>query len=492
VNFSSALATPPVLFQHNVESELWRRQAALKPKWARELGFKLAKGVSWQVRDSLRRRRSPESFKAERATASTDADDDEQVEGRMKILWVKAGGLVPLDTGGKIRSYHIARELAHRHDVTLFTFYAAYSGDTHDELEGVFSRVVCHPLPIPAQRSWADYKEYARAFFSAYPHAIAKYCRPGVSADLRRLLGEEAFDAIVCDFVTPAALIPWEQGCPKILFTHNVEATIWRRHYQVAVNPLWKAVCFREYLAMAQFERLYLERATHVLTVSENDRDYFARFIPPSKITVIPTGVDVDYFQPQADREKSNTLVFTGSMDWLPNEDAVCYFAERILPLVRRQIPETTLQVVGRRPSKRLSALADRDRGVQVTGQVEDIRPYVREASVYVVPLRIGGGTRLKIFEAMAMGKAVVSTTVGAEGLPVQHGKNILLADDAEDFARQVIGLLENHEARTALGRAARELVEQKYSWASVAARFDEVFAKVVHRQPEVVPEGSQ
>jgi glycosyltransferase involved in cell wall biosynthesis len=178
-------------------------------------------------------------------------------------------------------------------------------------------------------------------------------------------------------------------------------------------------------------------------------------------------------------------------MDWLPNEDAVFYFAKRILPLIQQKIPETTLRVVGRRPSEHLRALGTRDGSVKVTGQVEDVRPHVQDASVYVVPLRVGGGTRLKIFEAMAMGKAVVSTSVGAEGLPVQHAKNIVIADDPEGFAREVVSLLHNDERRNDLGRAARELVEQHYSWACVAARFEHVLAKVVQRKPEAVSEQS-
>ena len=397
----------------------------------------------------------------------------------MRILWVKAGGLVPLDTGGKIRSYHILRELARRHEVTFFTFYPAHAGDVHHELERVFSDVVCCPLQIPAPRSSADYLEYARHLFSAYPHSMAKYYRPGVSERLQDTIEREGFDAIICDFVFAAGVIPWELACPKILFTHNVEAMIWQRHYQQARNPAWKAVCWREYRAMARAERLYAQRAERVLTVSEKDRDHFAGFIARSKITVIPTGVDVTYFRPSANGERPNTLVFTGSMDWLPNEDAVFYFVERILPLIRRRIADTSLWVVGRRPSERLCALAAKDGGVRVTGQVEDIRPYVRDASLYVVPLRIGGGTRLKIFEAMAMGKAVVSTSVGAEGLPVQHDENIILADGPEDFARCVVGLMKETEARIALGSSARRLVEQKYSWASVAAHFEGVLAEV-------------
>ncbi len=403
----------------------------------------------------------------------------------MKILWVKAGGLVPLDTGGKIRSYHLLKELARKHEVTFFTFYSAHPNDAHRQLERLFARVVCWPLRLPAVRSLADHAGYARHLFSHEPYAIGKYCRPEVRRGLGELLQAERYDIIVCDFVVAAGVIPWDLPCPKVLFAHNVEALIWQRHYQTTCNPLWKVVCWREYRAMARAERCYLQRADHVLSVSDTDRDFFAQYIDPAKITVIPTGVDVDYFRPTSGSERPNMLVFTGSMDWLPNEDAVFYFVHQILPRIRRHIPEVTLWVVGRSPSQRLQALAARDNGVQITGRVEDVRPYLREACVYVVPLRIGSGTRLKIFEAMATGKAVVATSVGAEGLPVKHGENIMLADEPEVFARRVITLLGKPVVRLGLGLAARQLVEQKHSWASSAAHFDAVLAMMVRKSSE-------
>jgi sugar transferase (PEP-CTERM/EpsH1 system associated) len=391
----------------------------------------------------------------------------------MKVLWVKAGGLVPLDTGGKILSYHVARELARRHDVTLLTFYAAQPHDAHPELAGLFSRVVYLPLKLPAPKSLAEGALYARRLFSAQPYGIAKYCQPQVGRLLRRLLQADVYEVIVCDGVVAAGVIPWELPTPKVLLAHNVEAQIWSRHRLVSRNPLWSLVCRRESLALRRAERFYLAQAQRVLTVSEADRDFFASFVDPGKISVMPTGVDVDYFRPSPGEEKAGALVFTGSMDWLPNEDAVFYFAEQILPHIRRAMPDVTLWVVGRRPSRRLQGLALRDGSVRLTGQVEDVRPYVRSASVYVVPLRVGSGSRLKIFEAMAMGKAVVSTTIGAEGLRVKHGKDIILADDPEEFAASVLKLLNNSAARAEVGQAARQLVERQYGWASSAACFD-------------------
>ena len=390
----------------------------------------------------------------------------------MKILWVKAGGLVPPDTGGKIRSYNILRELARQHSVTFFSFYAAHDGDRHPSLKDVFDRVIAVPLSLPKPKSSAELRDYIIRLFSSQPYGITKYCRPEVRRRLHELLKEETFDVIVCDFLSPAGVVPWDWPGPKVFFTHNVEAIIWRRHYEVAANPLWRAISWLEWRRMEAAERRYLQLADHVLTVSDTDRDTLASFVAPEKMTVIPTGVDVAYFQPMPVEEKPNSVVFIGSMDWLPNEDAILYFVEAIFPLIKQQCPEVSLEVVGRNPSQKLQALAEQEKSMRLTGWVEDIRPFVARAAMCIVPLRIGGGTRLKIFEAMAMGKAVISTTVGAEGLPVESGKDILLADTPNDFAQSVIGLLRDSHLRRRLGTGARSLVQENYSWGRVAETF--------------------
>jgi glycosyltransferase involved in cell wall biosynthesis len=400
----------------------------------------------------------------------------------MKILWVKSGGLVPLDHGGKIRSFQLARILAQFHDVSLFTFYPPTPNDEHTELKQIFSQVMCASIGIPERNGVSEYVAYARNLFSRRPYSMTKYCQPHVARQLRQHLQKESYDVIVCDFLVTAGIIPWDLPGPRVLFTHNVEAQIWERHYQVAQNPIWKAACYREFKTMTRMERHYLRRAEHVLAVSEADRRLFTRCISPSKISVIPTGVDVDYFRPTLDLEQPNSLVFTGSMDWLPNEDGVLYFADKILPLIRQDLPDIVLWVVGRRPSARLKSLAKQDLAVKVTGRVEDIRPHMARGSVYVVPLLVGGGTRLKIFEAMAMSKAIVSTSVGAEGLPVTSGKDIILSDEAGDFARQVIGLLRDPVKRREVGRSARQLVEGNYSWSSVGEQLSSVLQEVAHK----------
>jgi sugar transferase (PEP-CTERM/EpsH1 system associated) len=398
----------------------------------------------------------------------------------MKILWVKAGGLVPPDTGGKIRSYNILRELGRQHSVTFFSFYAAHDGDLHPALKNIFDQAICVPLNLPAPKGAAEMFGYGIRLFCSEPYGISKYCRPQVHRRLRALLKQETYDVILCDFVSAAGVIPWDSPIPKVLFTHNVEATIWRRHYEVATHPVWKAISLLEWRKMEAAELRYLRLADRVLTVSQTDRDAFSTFLNPAKMTVISTGVDVDYFHPVPVQASPNSLVFTGSMDWLPNEDAILYFVDAILPLIKQQRPEVSLEVVGRSPSRKLQALAKSEKSVRLTGWVEDIRPFIARGSICIVPLRIGGGTRLKIFEAMAMGKAVVSTSIGAEGLPVKSGENILLADTPKEFADSVISLLGDAQERQRLGSAARALVQDNYSWPKVAESFAHTLQELI------------
>ncbi len=237
---------------------------------------------------------------------------------------------------------------------------------------------------------------------------------------------------------------------------------------------------------MLRFERTALGRFDLVLAVSEADRDTFQRLYPDTLRTpahVVQTGVDTAYFAPAAAPERRAHLVFTGSMDWLPNEDGMQYFVRDILPRIRQVEPDATLSIIGRSPTPAVKRLAD-DAGIEVTGRVDDVRPHIAAGAVYVVPLRIGGGTRLKIFEAMAMGKAVVSTTVGAEGLPVTPGQNIVIADEPARFAQAVVHMIRDGDARRKIETEARRIVVERYDWAAVAQDFEDALTRAV-RAPD-------
>jgi sugar transferase (PEP-CTERM/EpsH1 system associated) len=399
----------------------------------------------------------------------------------MNILWIKADLLVPLDKGGKLRTWHLLRNLAQRHSVTYLSFADADAGAVELEaMREVSDRTVLVKRTEAAKRSLRFYAGAAAHLIDPLPYAVAKYRSREFRQTVRGLLANDAFDVIVCDFLVPAVNFPHALPAPAVLFTHNVESEIWRRHAEARPDPVRRALFSVQYRRMLRFEGRTLARFDGILAVSEADRDTLLRLYRSSirsPITVVPTGVDTTYYTPSPAPPASRTLVFTGSMDWLPNEDAMLFFCRDILPRIRAEEPSIRVSIVGRAPTPAIRALA-RDAAIDVTGRVDDVRPHVREAAVYIVPLRIGGGTRLKIFEAMAMGKAIVSTTVGAEGLPVVDGRHLVLADTPHAFAEAVVGLCRSEDQRRQLAQAARDLVVSRYDWSAVAGSLDEALGR--------------
>jgi sugar transferase (PEP-CTERM/EpsH1 system associated) len=357
-------------------------------------------------------------------------------------------------------------------------------------MRAVASEVITVPRRDPAKGTLAFYLDAARHLVDARPYAVAKYESREYRRALLDVMGRTAFDLIVCDFLPPAVNMPAHVPCPVVLFTHNVEAEIWRRHAETTNSWIARVLYGIQHRRMLRFEGQTLRRFDGVLAVSDADRETFARLYPGAArqpVHVVPTGVDTTFFAPgetppESERNAGRSLIFTGSMDWLPNEDAMLFFCREILPLIRAEEPDVTLSIVGRAPTPAVRRLAS-EQGVQVSGRVDDVRPYMREAAVYVVPLRIGGGTRLKIFEAMAMGKAVVSTTVGAEGLPVVGGEHLLLADEPRGFARAVVRLLRDVERRRGVEQAARKLVVEQFDWSVVAGDLEEALTRFAGAQ---------
>ncbi|MDQ3486820.1 MAG: glycosyltransferase family 4 protein [Acidobacteriota bacterium] len=400
----------------------------------------------------------------------------------MKILWLNSGLLLPLDKGGKLRTWHLMRHLALQHDITYLSF--AERDQRHEDRVGM--REVCNALETvprtdPAKGTLAFYADAAKHVVAPLPYAVGKYRSAEYAAQVRRLLESGGFDVVVADFLPPVANLPRRLSIPSVLFTHNVEAEIWRRHAENASNPFSRALMTQQWNRMLRFEREALSRFDLVLAVSDADSQTFGRLYPGAlrrPVHVVQTGVDTSYFTPMPGNERRAHLVFTGSMDWLPNEDGMLYFVREILPRIRQVEPEVTLSIIGRAPTPAVKRLAE-ENGIQVTGRVDDVRPHVAKGDVYVVPLRIGGGTRLKIFEAMSMAKAVVATTVGAEGLPVTSGRDVVLADEPARFAEAVVHLIRDEGARRQIESAARQLVVEKYDWAAVAQDFEDALVAV-------------
>lgn len=405
-------------------------------------------------------------------------------EKPLRILWVKVGGLWPANSGGRLRSFHIISALSDRHSVSVLTTHG--QGESGEALKAqlpLCTSVLSVPHAAPKQGTAGFVLALLRSWLSLLPVDLFKHRVPELLGEVKRALDSGNYDLCVADFLTAMPNVP-DGKVPVVFFAHNVEYMIWRRLRDEETNPLRRMLLEIEWRKMRYYESQACERAALTLAVSEDDRRQFFDdshshgAASHSRITSIPTGVDTRYFQPMSrchgtDRDyRAHKLVFTGSMDWHPNEDAMLYFLRDVLPRIREVIPDVTLSIVGRNPGPRIRLCAEAA-GVQVTGTVADIRPFVEQADVYIVPLRIGGGTRLKIFEALAMGKPVVSTTIGAEGLPLVEGKHILRADDPARFASAVISLLDDRARCKRLGAAGRQLVEDNFSWTKIAEQFE-------------------
>ncbi len=398
----------------------------------------------------------------------------------MKILWLKTELLHPVDKGGKIRTYQMLKQLKRDHFITYLTLCDPDDPKESFELADEY----CHRLiPIPHRAankfSTGFYYELGLNLGSPLPYAIQRYRSAAMQSAIKNELLQFDYDVVVCDFLTPSVNLPDPISVPTVLFQHNVEAVIWERHFQNEANKLKKAFFFNQWRKMHNYERKACQKFDSVVAVSDVDRDMMQKEFAVERVYDIPTGVDTNYFEPIQKVPNPYELVFTGSMDWMPNEDAMVYFSEEILPHIAAQIPEVTLNVVGRNPTTRLSAIAEANPRINVTGRVDDVRPYIDTAAAYIVPIRVGGGTRLKIYEAMAMAKPVISTTIGAEGLAIRNGEDLLIADAPQAFAQAVVAVLQEKAFAERLGQTAREVVCEQFGWNRVAAAFAQVCERV-------------
>ena len=402
----------------------------------------------------------------------------------MNILWLKTELLHPVDKGGKIRTYNMLKELKRDHRIIYLTLDDGVAAGAIAAADEYCHELIRIPHAGRTKFTPAFYSDLLFNIPSALPYAIAKYKSTEMRNRISERLSRGDVDVLICDFLTPAVNLDFSFDCPTVLFQHNVEAMIWKRHYQIQQNTLKKLYLYAQWLKMRAFEERLCRKFDAVIAVSAEDRDQMRGDYSLDAVFDVPTGVDTEFFKPKGVTERDPmNLVFTGSMDWLPNDDAIRHFTDDILPIVRRKIPKVSLTVVGRNPSHYLTELAKKDPSINVTGRVDDVRPYMEKAAAYVVPLRIGGGTRLKIYEAMAMEKPVVSTTVGAEGLPLQGGAELLLADNAHSFAEAIVKLLKEPELAERIGTRAARTVRERFGWQRVATDFSQICENTAERR---------
>ena len=393
-----------------------------------------------------------------------------------RLTFISPVFLFPNDAGGKIRTTNILRGLkGGAFHVTLLSPMAHAQMDRWSkEIEGVCDEFISWE-PAAAAPKWRR----ALDLLGVLPVNVAADRTKSGLAAVHQLFERGEIDLVVFDFVHSAVLRPETMRCKSICFTHNVEAEIFARHASQASGPLWRWLWRSQHSKMLSFERTALRAFDSVIAVSERDARHFKDGYGIGASYPIPTGVDLNFFaydDPSTPAPSTPpTVVFTGSMDWAANIDGVQFFLAKVWPRVLAQRPDARFIVVGRNPPTDLVARSRALANVEFTGFVDDVRTYVHQAHAFVIPLLVGGGTRIKAFEAMAMGCPVVSTAIGIEGLGADRDVHYLERDEPAAFADAVLTLLSDGVLRTGLARRARQLVEERFGHEKVARVFEDI-----------------
>jgi glycosyltransferase involved in cell wall biosynthesis len=394
---------------------------------------------------------------------------------RPRLLFISPRFLFPLDEGGKIRTSNILRQMkGSAFEITLAS--PAPAPDAHAaEIAGLCD----HFLSWPALRP--SLLKKAATLPGRLPISVATDRSARGKQLVARALADRP-EVVVADFPHAGVLLPDRIDATGVIFTHNIEAEIYDRHAAVARFP-WRALWRNEARKMHRFEAETLRRFDAVIAVSARDGEGLRRRYGLSRVEVIDTGVDLDFY-PFSPPPAEPVLVFSGAMDSRSNIDGIEFLADEVWPLIAPTRPDARAVIVGRNPPPALVAKADK-RGLpwRFTGFVDDIRPHIAAGQVSLIPLRVGSGTRIKAFEAMALGRPVVSTTLGVEGLDIVPGEHFLAADSSADFAAAILRLFNDPTLRERLAQAARSRLEERFSWARVARQFEAICLRAIRQR---------
>ena len=394
----------------------------------------------------------------------------------MKVLVISTQFPFPTHSGFTMRVYQLMRQLARRHDVALLSYARPDERQAVDQLRQEFAVSVVERVQRPSGVSRRVAQ--LRSILSARPY----YSHAAYSEEMQRMIfdlcSDRGFDVVqiesslLCGFSFPP-------GVRVVLDEHNIEYEVFRRMCEGERSLARRTFNHLEYRRFRRFEQRSWERVDGCVVTSEREQPIVRSTAPTTTTEVVPNGVDLVHFKPSMAPVEPHSIVFNGILDYRPNLDAAHHLVDDVWPLVLRRCPNATLTIVGRGHTSDIRRL--RSQAVRVTGEVPDVRPYLQRAAAVAVPIRIGGGTRLKVVEGLAMGKALVSTQLGCEGIAVRDGEHLLIGDGAEDFAAKVVALFEDPALRRALGRAGRELIEREYSWDLAGGRL-EAFHRHVSR----------
>lgn len=403
---------------------------------------------------------------------------------RYHVLVIDEELPLPADTGKKTRTFNLFSRISTQFAVT----YVAYCDPFRDaskirQLELLGLTVVPVPRKAAHKGGLRFYGRLLGNLWSSLPYIVWSHYSKAMEQEVQRLLSRRRFDLIHYEITPYVIFASGRDRTPKIAVAHNIESEIWELYARTERNPLTRAYARLQWSKVERFERTWLPSLSACIAVTERDAETLKRQYGVRRAYTVPNGVDLAYFSSTNGHQEGNRLVFTGSMDWRPNQDAVAFFLEEIYPLILNDIPRASFDIVGRNPPPWIPELARHYPNTHVSGSVNDVRPFLERATLCVVPLRIGGGSRLKILEAMAMRKAVVSTSLGAGGLAVSPGVNIALADDAQEFARKTVDVLQNRKFRDHLVANAVQFVSERHCWETIVARMETAWRDTIERE---------
>ncbi len=403
----------------------------------------------------------------------------------MNILFLSQ--IVPYPPHGGVlqRGYNLIREISKDNEIHLLAFVHPDTLADDELINDARNHLLQYCKTVDFFTLWPKksilhkYIAFAAGFFYTLPFSTLAHKSIQYRRRMQTILHENDIDVVHFDTIGLAPYLEYTANAATLITHHNIESTLMHRRSKVEKTWLGRYYVALQSLRLRKYEISESPRFDLNVMVSGTDEDELKSMTHDIKTVVVPNGVDVEYFSVRNENQ-SNTIIYTGGMNMFANKDAVMHLIDDIWPQIKSRVPDAVFKIIGQDPPAELLAIAAEDKDIQVLGYVDDIRPYVAESAVYVVPLRVGGGTRLKVLDALSQGKAIVSTSVGCEGITVTHGENIFIEDDDDAFANRVVELFNDQSLRKRLGLNARLLAEQKYAWESIGQTLNDAYKAVL------------
>lgn len=401
----------------------------------------------------------------------------------MNILWLSHLVPYPPKGGANQRSYNLMKELSKYHNVSIICFSQKSQQPTLEKrleaVEGISAvgKVIDVFTFESDQSKWKKFLLIFKSLFMRDPYTVNWIKKPGVAAVIDKAIIDHDIELVHYDTISWAAYLNQVKNCKLVLNHHNVESHMMLRRANKENNLLRKFYFFQESMKLQAYEKKICGKFDLNITCSDTDTDRLLQDLPNLNVVTIPNGVDLDYFKPIGLEQNENSIVFAGGLSWYPNIAAIEFFVKKVWPILIEEVPSVSMTVIGRNPPDWLLDFSNKASNFDVTGFVDDVRPYIEQASIYVCPINDGGGTKLKILDALAMGKAIVANNIACEGINVVEGESVIFAEEPREYVKKIKTLFSNAELRKSLGTNGRMLIEKEYDYINIGKKLNKLYS---------------